>query len=166
MTLSRDARGQNVVDALCKMSEDVGEQAVWRVDISIESDRYKDIYATTWKWLLDQGLIKWLAFNTYQLTYEGWLKGIQLRHHDESPVFRAKMSSLASTLKNQVKGRREEAYLDVSQVSALTGLTEDFIFNAIESRLLDNCFNMIGATLDNPNSSEIVIPIDFGQEPF
>jgi hypothetical protein len=147
------------------LQEDVGEQAVWRVEIGIESARYTDIHATTWKELLDRGFIKWFFVNTYQLTYQGWLKGIQLRHHDESPEFRAKMSKLAATLKDQVKGRREEAYMDVSQVAELTGLTEDFIYNAIESRLLDACFNIVGATFDNPNSSEIIVPIDFGQEP-
>jgi hypothetical protein len=163
MTVSRNDRVADLADALRKMTEDVGENAVWRVDISIESERYRHVRATTWKELLDRGLIKWFFHNTYQLTTIGWRKGVQLLELDKDPEFRGKLSRLAATLKDQVKGRYEEAYLDLFHAAQLSELTEDFICNIIESRLLDHCFNMKGARLDTDNT--IVIPIDFGMEP-
>jgi hypothetical protein len=73
------------------------------------------------------------------------------------------MSKLAAILKDQVTGRREERYLHVSQAARITGLPEDLIYNMLESKLLDHCFNMNGATLQADGT--IVVPIDFGQEP-
>src|ERR1017187_8848436 len=144
MTVSRDDRVVDLADALRKMAEHVGENAVWRVDISIEDERYRDVLATTWKELLDRGLIKSFSHNRYQLTTIGWRKGVQLLELDKEPAFRGKLSSLAATLKDQVKGRREEAYLDIFHAAQLSGLTEDLVCNVIESRLLDHCFNMKG----------------------
>jgi hypothetical protein len=45
-------------------------------------------------------------------------------------------------------------------------VTVDFVWNAIESKLLDNCFSMKGASF-NPNDQNrhyVIIPIDFGME--
>jgi hypothetical protein len=157
MTISRDERVADLADTLRKMTEDVGESAVWRVDISVDSERYRQVRATTWKELLDRGLIKWFCRDTYQLTEFGWGKGIQLLELDKDPVFRGKLSKLSATLKDQVKGRHEEGYLDVYHAAQLSGLPEDLIFNIIESRILEHSFNMNGARLDSDNT--IVIPI-------
>lgn len=163
MTLSRDARIANFADALRKMTEDVGENALYRIDICTNSERYQHIHTTTWKELLDRGYVEYFFIDTYHLTPLGWRKGIQLLKLDEEPAFRQKMAKLASVLKDQVKGRREEAYLDVYHASQATGMTEDLIISMLESQLLDYCFKMIGARLDS--DSTIVIPIDFGLEP-
>ena len=49
MTISRNERIADLADALKRMTEDVGEQAVWRVDVNTESERYNHINNTTWK---------------------------------------------------------------------------------------------------------------------
>ena len=83
MTISRDDRMEDLKDTLKRMVEDVGEQAVWRVDINVESDRYKHVKNTTWKELLDRGLVKWLCPGYYQLTVGGWRAGVQLLGWDK-----------------------------------------------------------------------------------
>ena len=98
---------------------------VWRVDISIEGERYRNVLPTTWKELLDRGLITSFSHNRYQLTTIGWRKGVQLLELDKEPAFRGKLSRLAATLKDQVKGRHEEAYLDIFHAAQFSGLTED-----------------------------------------
>lgn len=150
-------------DALKRMVEDVGEQAVWRVDIHVESERYKHLQNTTWKELLDNRLVKWHFPDYYQLTVGGWRAGVQLLGWDKGPELNGKLSKLAALLKDQVKGRHEEAYIDLYHASQQSGLTEDLICNIIEGNLLEHSFNMTGARLDTDNT--IVIPIDFGMEP-
>jgi len=163
MTLSREDRIQDLADALRRMTEDVSEQAVWRVDVEIKSERYQHIRNTTWKELIDRGWAKWFTYNTCQLTMVGWRKGIQLLGLDKDPNFRAKLSHLAAVLKDEVKGRHEEVYLDVFHAAERSWLTEDLVYNIIESKLLDYAFTIKGAWLDT--DSTIVIPIDFGMPP-
>jgi|GEM_PF-5299190 len=163
MTRSREDRVANLALALKLVAEEVGENALYRIDIDINSERYRQIYRTTWKEMLDRGLVEYFFIDTYHLTTVGWRKGVQLLKLNEEATFRQKMSRLAATLKDQVKERREEQYLHVSQAAQMTGLAEDLIWNMLESKLLDYCFNMKGAKLDTDGT--IVIPIDFGQEP-
>ncbi|MGC9972554.1 MAG: hypothetical protein ABSE56_18380 [Bryobacteraceae bacterium] len=163
MTKSREDRVANLALALKLMTEDAGENALYRIDININAERYRQIYATTWKELLDRGLVEYFFIDTYHLTTLGWRNGVQLMKLHEEPAFRQKMSKLAAILKDQVTGRREERYLHVSQAARITGLPEDLIYNMLESKLLDHCFNMNGATLQADGT--IVVPIDFGQEP-
>lgn len=165
MTLSREARLQEMRDTLRMVSEDVGDAAVWKIDIEAKSDRYKHVHETTWKHLLDQGLIKFRFFDSYNLTAYGWRKGLEVRRLDKDRSFQAKLGRLSKVLKDEVKGRKAEGYLDVSQVAERSGLSEDFIFNSIEADILWHFFNMHGAHFDGPHSREIVIPFDFGMEP-
>lgn len=163
MTISRNDRMEDLKDTLKRMAEDVGEQAVWRVDINVESERYQHAKNTTWKELLDRRLVKWLCPGYYQLTVAGWRAGVQLLGWDKGPELNGKLSKLAALLKDQVKGRHEEAYLDLYYAAQQSGLTEDLICNIIEGNLLEHSFKMTGARLDTDNT--IVIPIDFGMEP-
>ncbi|MGA2274436.1 MAG: hypothetical protein ABSH00_12845 [Bryobacteraceae bacterium] len=163
MTKSREDRVANLLLALKLMTEDVGENALYRTDIAVDSERYRQVYGTTWKELLDRGLIEYFCLDTYHLTPTGWGKGVQLLKLNEDATFGQKMSKVAATLKDQVKGRRDEQYLHVSQAAQMTGLAEDLIWNMLESKLLDHCYNMKGAVLGTDGI--IVIPIDFGQEP-
>jgi len=163
MTISRNDRMEDLKDALKRMTEDVGEQAVWRVDIGVESERYKHVKNTTWKELLDRGLVKWFCPGYYQLTVGGWRAGVQLLGWDKGSELQGKLSKLAALLKDQVKGRHEEAYIDLYHAAQQSGLTEDLICNIIEGHLFEHSFKTKGATMDTDNT--IVIPIDFGMVP-
>ena|ERR1017187_48970 len=163
MTISQNDRMEDLKDALKRMAEDVGEQAVWRVDIGVESERYQHVKNTTWKELLDRGLVKWHCPGYYQLTVAGWRAGVQLLGWDKGPELNGKLSKLSALLKDKVKGRHEEAYIDLYHAAQQSGLTEDLICNIIEGHLFEHSFKTKGATLDADYT--IVIPIDFGMEP-
>ena len=167
MTVSRDARVDNLAKALKLVTQEVGENPMWLVFIDGKKPEYQDILPTTWKEMVDRHMVKDHGWGTYQLTGYGWLEGVQLLALPETPGFRQKMSGLAATLKRRVKGRQQEALVDVWTVAKESGVTVDFVWNAIESKLLDNCFGMKGASF-NPNDQNrhcVIIPIDFGMEP-
>jgi hypothetical protein len=76
------------------------------------------------------------------------------------------MGKLAATLKSYVKGRMEDGHAVVEEIARTSGLDEGFIKNAIESRLLDNCFGMRGAVwVSNAHWWAVKIPRDFGLDP-
>jgi hypothetical protein len=167
MTVSRNARIDNLANALKLMTQEVGENTMWSVFIDANKPEYQDILPTTWKDLVDRYMVKDHGWGRYQLTGRGWLKGVKLLDLPETPEFNQKMSQLAATLKSRVKGRQQEALVDVWTVAKESGVTVDFVWNAIESKLLDNCFSMKGASF-NPNDQNrhyVIIPIDFGMEP-
>jgi hypothetical protein len=167
VTLSRDARIENFSLALKLMTREVGDHQIWQVFIEADKPEYQAILPTTWKELVDRSMVKDRGWNTYQITGSGWLAGVQLLDLPNTPDFQRKMSRLAATLKKQIKGRQEEALMDVWALANESGLTEEFIWNAIESRLLDTCFNLKGAAFDpyDQNRNYVIIPIDFGMEP-
>lgn len=62
-----------------------------------------------------------------------------------SPELNENAGKLSAYLKRLVKGRHEDAYVDYRTVAAETGLTEGFVWNAIEIGLLEILFNQKGA---------------------
>lgn len=167
MTVSRDERLGNLAKALKLMTQEVGENAMRCVFIEANKPEYQDILPTTWKELVDRCMVRDYGWGTYQLTGCGWLEGVLLLGLPETSEFRQKMSRLASTLKDRVKGRQQEALVDVWAVATESGVSEDFVWNAIESQLLDNCFKIKGAAFDpcDQNRNYVIIPIDFGMQP-
>lgn len=149
------------------MTQEVGDYAIWRVFIEANKPEYQDILPTTWKELVDRYMVKDHGHDMYQLTGYGWLKGVQLQELPETPEFSQKMSRLAATLKDRVKGRQQEVLVDIWAVAKESGLPEDFVWNAIENKLLDRCFQIKGAEFDqyDQNRNYVIIPIDFGMEP-
>ena len=59
MTVSLDKRRHNFDEALIRMTEDVGETALYELDFEAKSDQFKDILATTWDELMECGYTKW-----------------------------------------------------------------------------------------------------------
>ena len=72
---------------------------------------------------------------------------------------------MSEALKKRVKAREESAFVGIVVLAKETGLPENFIFNAIESQLLEERFNMIGASWFGPGGDRtgvIGIPVVFG----
>ena len=100
----------------------------------------------------NRDLIEYYFTDTYHLTSAGWRKGIHLLGLCEDISFRQKLSQLCATLKDQVKGRHDEAYPHVSHAAETTGLTEELIVNGAEWAHGDR-------------GKFILIPNDFGIKP-
>jgi len=88
MTVSRDARIDNLAKALKLMTQEIGENAMWLVFIDANKPEYRDILLTTWKDLVDRYMVKDHGRGTYQLIGYGWLQGVQLLGLPEAPECR------------------------------------------------------------------------------
>jgi hypothetical protein len=79
-------------------------------------------------------------------------------------IFRAKAGRLSEALKARVKNGREWGYATRTELAVETGLSEFFIYDAIDSRLLREMFNRTDATWspDDQMKNSIDIPPRFG----
>jgi hypothetical protein len=168
MTVSRDDRLENRALALELLLKFAGDQAVWCMDFldPDEVPELKAVYPTTWKELDESGYVKrfgGLNYTLYQLTPLGWLRGLQITGQDQSPEFKERLGRLAAVLKISVKGRHEEAWVDLETVAKEANLPVGWVSNAVEAGAIEECFNRQGAHLDDSQTVAIV-PIDFGLE--
>jgi hypothetical protein len=99
----------------------------------------------------------------FYLTGAGWRRALDVTGRLSDTEFETIFSSICKTLKSSVKSRSEEAYLYPSDVARDTGVTEEFLTNVIDSRLIDHHFNIQGAEWEQDGL--IRVPINFGHRP-
>jgi len=167
VSLSQQARHDDIRRVLELMLAQIGGQAIDRVLFNRDEPPFDEIYPTTWKELAEEYLIKSLdgvGLQLFRLTGHGWYTALEQSNCLSDPTLIEKMSTLSAALKDSVKGRDTEALLYVGTLASQCGLSEDWIFNAIESDLLERHFGRRGAKWADIKNM-IVVPIDFGLEP-
>ena len=97
-----------------------------------------------------------------QFTGHGWRTAVDGFWDELEPKLRPMMSKVVASLKDAVKGRNEDAYVYLDSLAADSGVSEDVVFNIIQSELLDYRFNMKGARWYEGRPPLIHVPLDFG----
>jgi hypothetical protein len=166
VTISKTNREQDAANALKLMVSELGEEAFKYSWVDAENELFRSILVTTWRELEERGVVINRGYNEYSLTAIGWLCGIEILGLPEQTEFKSRMSRLSACLKAFVKSRSEHALVEIDDIATSSGLSESFVRNAIESRLLDQVFNIIGAYLapDDANQHWVVIPINYGHK--
>lgn len=169
MSLSKEARLKNLEDAVLLLMDNIHEsQSIMEVFID---DRSLDarILPTTWNELRRYGFVRECNNSSfyYTLSGRGWLTALGIRGQLDTPDMKAKTGRLCAALKDRVKGRDHGVVVHVSEVAAGASLTEAFVRNAIESRLIQEIFGITGADWAgyDDRGKFILIPNDFGLEP-
>lgn len=167
MTLSRDTRVHKMAEALRIPLDRLGDRPIYMDEVLSDDESVKDIYATTWQELEERGLVKaryGIAWCRYQLTGHGWLKALKLKGELETPEFQERLGRLNATLEGFVKGRREEGIEQVHVVAAKAEVSEEWLYNILESRIWQRELKRIGAEFDD-SQTMVIIPIRFDMEP-
>jgi hypothetical protein len=163
VTWSKEQRNENMVLALRLMLDRIGDRAVDLVFLDSDEPEFKEVFPTTWVDLERRGFVK--RSPPYRLTGAGWLEALHVaeRLDDE---FDRDLGILCASLKSKVDGRREKAVVDVSQIVRETGLSEDWVFNVIESDAISRRYGRTGAYWHPSDRMKHVIevPLDFGME--
>lgn len=81
----------------------------------------------------------------YALTGSGWLQALRDSGVVQDPVFLRDAGKLFATLKKHVKGREQNSMITLDNAAKESRLSESWIFNAIESNLLQAVFGKEGA---------------------
>jgi hypothetical protein len=168
MSLSKNERMKNLEDSLLLLMDNVYEpQSIMEVFID---ERFLDrrILPTTWTELKRCGLVRQCDTGSYfTLSGRGWLTALRLRGLLETPEMKATAGKLSAALKDRVKGRQCPDLVHVAEVANNAELSEAFVRNAIESRLIEELFGTIGADWAGfeDRGKFIEIPNDFGLSP-
>jgi hypothetical protein len=124
----------------------VGDRYVIEMAIEPTDNGFEDVLSTTWRELLDDGLIddKFSAMGrpAFRLTAAGWLRAMLLSGTVDTPDCRDRCIRLARALKSVVKGREShyDGLTTEDAVAAAADLPVGWVFNAIKSRLLGVVF--------------------------
>jgi hypothetical protein len=154
--------------ALTLLVRDLQDKAVNEMPFYVDRPEYADIFSTTWQELRDCFMLTQIPqTQMHWLTGSGWYAGVKVSGKTNEPSFTQQMRKLSATLKDYVKGRQDERLVTVYHVAEDARLPFGFVYNAIESRLLDHEFNMKGAEWTIQKNPKIVIrvPLNFGLEP-
>lgn len=166
MSLSKKDREENIVMALRLMMQELGEPYEWQEHDST-TEKFAEVYRTTWEEMAERNLVKAHSFCRYWLTGAGWIAGLKVTGQFHNPQFQEKAGRLSRALKAKVKGGRDWGSADRTELAGETGLSEFFIYDAIDSRLLRAMFNRIDAAWSEGDKMKnyVDIPPRFGLDP-
>jgi hypothetical protein len=89
------------------------------------------------------------------------MEGLWRTGAGDQPELRESSGKLASTLKGFVKGRHEDTVVELSRLANESGLSSTWIFNAIESNLIELLHRKRGAQWED-RGMLVRIPVNFG----
>ena len=167
MTLSPQTREEAVRQALTLLLQRVGDESFDVCPIFYSDAPFVQIPRTTWYELRDRGWVNPLRKTPHlgcTLSGSGWIQALEVTGRIDAHDFLDRLKRLTSTLKNVVKGRNADEYVKTRGVASAIGTSPQFVFNVIESRLIDHHFRIYGAEWsDRPHV--IRVPLNFGMHP-
>jgi len=146
MSVSDADRRQDKQRTLCRMLALVGDDYLIQAVVKPADTEFEDVLPTTWRELLDNGLIddKFSSMGSpaFRLTAAGWLRAMLLSGTADTPECRERCTRLARALKSVVKGRDShyDGLTTEHSIAAAAELPVGWVFNAIKSRLLGVVF--------------------------
>jgi hypothetical protein len=165
MSLSKEARAAECGTVLESMLAALGASAIDESLFDPEHPPFRDSHSTTWDELAGQGWIEELE-GTYRLTGTGWLGALRLTKQLGDQRFLDSVGRALGAMKAHIKasGRKNAALVPLKQIAGEAGLPEGFVYNLIESRLVEEHHGRTGAKWRDKGRM-ILIPRDFNIEP-
>lgn len=168
MTLSKDQRIEDMARALVLMLERIGDRAIDAEEASVTEPPFDVVNQTTWIELRTRGWIRRfevMGREAYFLTGSGWIRALEITGAVSDSGFDKNIGQLMAALKGLIEGRQAEASEHTDIVAQLARLSTDWIFNVIESNIIEQRYGRKGAHWDGhyPRGKAIRVPIDFGQ---
>jgi hypothetical protein len=146
MSVSDADRRQDRERTLRGMLAAVGDRYLVEVAVEPTDAGFENALPTTWRELLDDGLIddKFSSMGSpaFRLTAAGWLRAMLVSGNADTAECRERSTRLARALKSFVKGRGShyDELTTEHEVAAAADLPVGWVFNAIKSRLLGVVF--------------------------
>lgn len=168
MTLSREVRRNAMDKALKLLLARLGLAAIDSTLFDPSAESFACLPRTTWKELEEAGLVErdpYLEPPRYRLTGVGWIEAIVSAGTFGSAPQDEELGRLAACFKMTVKERNTDAQVDLKTVSSEAGLPEGWVFNVVESNLLETRFQRRGVYWHEQHRGRVIIvPSTFGLE--
>ena len=158
MTLSVSEREQNLKQALAIMLDELGDTPLQMGYFDSRSPSFAQIHSTTWVDLVHGGFTKVVAGSFHQPTGRGWRKAMQITDRINEPSFRNQFAAFLAYLKRFVKGRQQDALVDLRKAAKELGIPFGWLCNAVESELVEHlCDGRQGPYWHSEQASGIVV---------
>lgn len=164
MTISRAEQAENLALAFTLLMAEVRDKAIHTAFLDPTAHPFDQIIATTWKELCDQQWVEERELygkRQFQLTGSGWREGLWRAGDLAKTALREKLGTLASAFKGYVDGRQSDITVELSTVARGASLDEAWIFNVIDSNLLESVHRRRGVRWE-VRGLLIRIPLNFG----
>ena len=164
MSLSKAERHENIQDTLRIALSYLGDNAISGKWLDASDPVFGNVLPTTWKHLADTRHAVEHRTSTslsYELTGLGWRRALEVSGEIQKPEFKERLGKLCAAFKDTLKDRQNQAYPILRGFAEHTGIPEQFIFNVVESRIIEYCFKQHGVAWQTPGAV-IRIPIDVG----
>ncbi len=144
----------------------VGDEPIIPCHFHPSDPRFSDLLQTTFHELVRQSYIETTGERppVYRLTPEGWLEGLRQLGELEGQRIHERATAIVNALKARIKGRHSEEHLDVEALANEIGIPVGWVWNALESNLLERLFPERG--FDGVLDGRLIrIPRTFGMPP-
>lgn len=172
MTLSKQARDGNLVDALELMLEQLGDEYTDSAQgvFDITDSRFESIHRSTWAEMEDLGYVRrdnqatGKATAEYLFTPAGWYAAHErLVLAQKGTEFVLKLARVSKALKDCIKpGNRTESVEDAQTIAETAKVSYSFVCNVIDSGAIDRCFGQRGARWSGRVGDEVFVPANYG----
>jgi hypothetical protein len=166
VTYSEQDQKKNISLAFHLMMERLDDRSIVATLFCLDREPFSNIYNTTWKELEIQHWIEKLEIDgqpCYRFTGSGWLEALYQIGLFRDEALKNRMGGYEAILKSHVKGRRQDKVMLFDELVRETGLHEGWVFNAIESGLLQRSYGIHDATWVD-RGFLVKIPLNFGMK--
>ena len=172
MTLSKQTRDENMVQALALMLEQLEDEYTDSTQgvFDTADPRFESILRSTWAEMEDRRCIRrddQITGKTtldYLFTPAGWYTAHdRLGHTKKGTEFVSKLGRVSKALKDCIKTENRTETLEHAKTIADTAeVSYAFVCNAIDSGAIDRCFGQRGARWLGRAGGYISIPANYG----
>jgi hypothetical protein len=164
VSLSIEERQKEMARALQLILERLGDRKINAFSLDPTEPPFSDIHQTTWIELQEMNYVRpLLKSSRFSLTGSGWLRALQHSGATRNRSFDRDSETLLASIKRQVKGGHGARIVMLKALARDSGLSESWIYNALESDLLEAHYGRKGATWAHGfEGSMIHVPRTFG----
>jgi hypothetical protein len=149
------------------MLQHVGDRRISECFFDTTGPPFNGIARTTWTDLEESNCVKpVLGSQHYGFTGRGWLRALQETGAARDRRFLRSAKVLLASIQKSVKGKQANArMMSIQTLAEHSGLSANWIYNAIESNLIAAHFNKQGpAWVHGFEGTAIHVPMTFGLE--
>jgi hypothetical protein len=164
MSISQEKRTDNVREALRVMLDIVGSGRLNWTLFDADDIRFARVLPTTWEELETSHYVDRVQWD-YRLTARGWIMALEAAGVLCKAEMKEKLGVLSAAVKRRCEaGGRHRDGTTVEELAEETGLSEDWIYNVVESHLIRVCLERVDCEWEpgDANNYYIMIPARFG----
>jgi hypothetical protein len=166
VSLSIDERQKDMARALQLVLEQLGDEKIQVFSFDPANRPFSVITPTTWRDLEESNYVRLQTdSNRLRLTGSGWLRALQHSGATRNRSFDRDSEKLLASIRKQVKGRHAARMIPIKALARESGLSENWIYNAIESKLFEVHYGRKGGTWVHGFEGRMVyVPGTFGMK--